>query len=240
MTLRTTLRTTTLAAAALGGGTLLALAAPLAASAHVSVTPSGTAAGSYSVMTFAVGHGCEGSPTTSLTIEIPEGVDAVKPTVSATWDVETVTEPVGGEDAERVAQVVYTAVEPLPDAYRDTVSMQVLIPEDAAGTDLVFPVVQECTEGENLWTEVTEAGGEEPENAAPFFTVTESTGDAHSHGTAESDEDEHADDDHAEASEASDAAESDVLARVLGIGGLVVGAVGIVLAVTARRGAAKR
>ncbi|GLI27830.1 hypothetical protein ARHIZOSPH14_20720 [Agromyces rhizosphaerae] len=235
MTIRTTFRTTALAAAALGGGTLLALAAPLAANAHVSVTPSGTAAGSYSVMTFAVGHDCEGSPTTSLTIDIPEDVQTVKPTLSPTWDIELVTE------GDRVSQVVYTALEPLPNEFRDTVSMQVLIPEDAAGTDLVFPVVQGCVEGETAWTEVAEHGEEEPDTPAPYITVTEAAGDAHSHGTTEEEtEEEHADDEHAEATEASDASETDVLARVLGIGGLVVGAVGIVLAATARRGAAKQ
>ncbi|BDZ63996.1 YcnI family copper-binding membrane protein [Agromyces mangrovi Wang et al. 2018] len=238
MTIRTTIRTTSLAAAALGGGALLALAAPLAANAHVTVTPSGTAAGSYAVMTFSVAHGCEGSPTTSLAIDIPEGVASVAPTVSATWDVETVT------DDDRVSQVVYTAVEPLPDGFRDTVELQVRIAEDAAGTDLVFPVVQACEEGETAWVEVAAEGEEEPASPAPFITVTESTGDAHGHGTTDdSADEEHSDEAHAEsteASEASDASETDVLARVLGIGGLVVGAVGIVLAVTARRGAAKQ
>ncbi len=237
MTIRTTLRTTSLAAAALGGGALLALAAPLAANAHVTVTPSGTAAGSYAVMTFSVGHGCEGSPTTSLTFDIPEGVESVTPTISSTWDVETVTE------GDAVSQVVYTAVEPLPDGFRDTVSIQVRIAEDAAGTDLVFPVVQACEEGETAWVDVAAEGEEEPATPAPFITVTESTGDGHSHGTDEAADEEHSDEEHAEsteASEASDASETDVLARVLGIGGLVVGAVGIVLAVTARRGAAKQ
>ena len=40
----------------------LSLVAP--AGAHVTATPSTAAAGAYTVVTFSVGHGCEGSPTT--------------------------------------------------------------------------------------------------------------------------------------------------------------------------------
>jgi uncharacterized protein YcnI len=53
------MRIARLSLAGLAGGAVLALAAvPLAASAHVTVTPSGTAAGSYTVLTFAFSHGC--------------------------------------------------------------------------------------------------------------------------------------------------------------------------------------
>ena len=56
----TNMRLARLSVAGLAGGALLALAAaPLAASAHVTVTPSGTAAGSYTVLTFAYSHGCD-------------------------------------------------------------------------------------------------------------------------------------------------------------------------------------
>ena len=58
-------RSASVAATALGAGALLALAAPVAAQAHVNVTPGSTAAGSYTVLEFASGHGCDGSPTTS-------------------------------------------------------------------------------------------------------------------------------------------------------------------------------
>ena len=69
-----TIRTTTIAATALAGGVLLALGAPLAASAHVGVTPSSTAAGSSTVLTFAFGHGFAESPTTKPTFDIPESI----------------------------------------------------------------------------------------------------------------------------------------------------------------------
>ena len=51
------------------------------ASAHVTITPSDTAAGAYTVLTVSVGHGCEGSPTTALDIQIPEQILSVTPTL---------------------------------------------------------------------------------------------------------------------------------------------------------------
>ena len=113
-------KNTALLTSALAAGTLLALGAPLAASAHVSVDPSSSAAGSYSVLTFAVSHGCEGSPTTQLTIDIPDAVATATPTVNPGWDVAKVAveaaEPATdshGEAASRTGRIVYTAKSPL-------------------------------------------------------------------------------------------------------------------------------
>ncbi|WP_353826652.1 YcnI family copper-binding membrane protein [Agromyces sp. SYSU T0242] len=246
--MRSLTRTTAAAATALGAGTLLALAAPVAAQAHVVVNPSATAAGSYAVLEFASGHGCDGSSTTSYTIDIPESILSVTPTLKTGWEVEKVMvdldEPVEGAHgdvvAERVGQVVYTADTPQPDGFRETFSVQVLLPEDAAGERLEFPVLQTCEEGSTNWNESAGADGVEPEHPAPAIEVTESTGDGHGHGAAEeSDEhgDEHADE-HAEAAEATASTQGsvDVLGRVLGITGIAVGAAGLVVAVAARRG----
>ncbi|HET8779755.1 MAG TPA: YcnI family protein [Agromyces sp.] len=230
------MRIARLAATGLAGGVLLALAAaPLAASAHVSVTPSGTAAGSSTVLTFAFSHGCEGSPTTALTFDIPESIESVSPTLHANYTIERIA------DGDRTAQVVYTAITPVEDGYRDTIELSVRLPEDAAGEPLAFPVLQTCAAGETNWNEIAEEGEAEPESPAPTIVVTESTGDAHGHGAASDDAAEgqnaaHSDHDEATATDAAAASGSDdVIARVLGIGGLVVGVVGIVLALSARR-----
>jgi len=222
------MRIARLSAAGLAAGAVLALTAvPLAASAHVTVTPSGTAAGGYTVLTFAFSHGCEGSPTTALTFDIPESIESVSPTLNPNWTIEKVA------DGDRTAQVVYTAITPVEDGFRDTVELSLRLPEDAAGVTLAFPVLQTCEVGETNWNQLAEEGEEEPESAAPVVVVTEATGDEHGHAAAT---DEHAGDDEATA-EASDAASGsdDVVARVLGIGGLIVGVVGITLAVVARR-----
>jgi len=227
------MRIARLSLAGLAGGAVLALAAvPLAASAHVTVTPSGTAAGSYTVLTFAFSHGCEGSPTTAIAIDIPESIASVSPTLNPNYTIEKVA------DGDRTSQVVYTAITPVQDGYRDTIELSLQLPEDAAGETLAFPVLQTCEVSETNWNQVAEEGEEEPESPAPVIVVTEATGDGHGHGAAteEAASDEHGDG-HAEGAEetAATSDDSDTVARVLGIGGLVVGVVGIVLALAARR-----
>lgn len=178
----------------------VALAGP--ASAHVSVTPSTTAAGAYSVLTFSVAHGCEASPTTSLTFAMPADVITVSPTVNPNWTVtkkmEKLASPVddghGGQYTERVAQVVYTARTPLLDGYRDTVALQLQLPR-TPGEKLVIPVIQKCEQGQTNWTQTYAEGDEEPESPAPFTVITAAEGDEHGAGSAS--------DEHAEAGEAS-------------------------------------
>lgn len=217
-------------ALAIGTGAVIALTPALAASAHVSASASSTAAGSSSVITFSVPHGCEGSPTTGIEIQVPETILSVTPTVNPNWTVEkqnvTLEEPLEGPHGEtiteRVARVVYTTTGAgLADGYRDTFAVQVLLPEGEAGDAVEFPVLQTCAEGTAEWV------GDD----VPTVILTAATdGDDHGHGDA-AEGDEHAADD-----AATTASGDDVLARVLGIGGLVVGAVGIVIAVAARRG----
>jgi uncharacterized protein YcnI len=225
------MRIARLTAVGIAGGALLVLAAPLAASAHVSVTPSSTAAGSSSVLTFAFGHGCEGSPTTALTFNIAESIMAVAPTLHPNWTIEKVIE------GDRIAQIVYTAITPVDEGFRDAIELSVRLPLDAAGETLVFPVLQTCAEGETNWNELAEEGAAEPESPAPTILVTEATGEEHDSATDDPAATGH--DGHDESDEATDAAATagsdDVIARVLGIGGLMVGVVGIVLALGARR-----
>lgn len=216
-------KTTSLKCAiALGGATLFAVAAPLAANAHVTVTPSSTAATSYSVLSFAVGHGCEGSPTTALTFTVPDAIESITPTVNPGWAI-----------AKNGNQVVYTAESPLPDGQRTTFELSVKLPELPAGEQLAFPVLQSCEVGSIDWAEAATEGGTEPDYPAPVIVLTESTGDGHGHDAPVSEDAEQ------EHSAAETPGSDDVLARVLGLTGLVVGTVGIVLAVTTRRKAVK-
>lgn len=237
-------RTTALASTALAAGVLLAVAVPMSASAHVTVAPTSTAAGSYSVLTFALAHGCEGSATTSIAIDIPESITSVAPTVNPNWDVEKVAvdlaEPLddghGNTITTRTGQIVYTAKAPLADGLRDTFELSVPLPADAAGTTISFPVVQTCEVGATNWNEEQKDGEAEPNHPAPSITVTEAVADGHGHGSAAGDDDEaSASASNADGSGSDAAGSDDVIARVLGIGGLAVGVVGIVLAITARR-----
>jgi uncharacterized protein YcnI len=199
------------------------------ASAHVTVSPDTTAAGSYALLTFSVGHGCEGSPTTTITISMPEEIPQVTPTRNPLWSVEKVSEQLdepitdahGNQITERVAEVVYTTDEPLPEGYRDSFELSAQLP-DAEGETLVFPVVQTCVQGETGWTETAAEGqdAEELERPAPTLTVTAAAEGGHGAEPAA---------DESTASETEAAADSDDGGNGLAIAGLAAGIVGILV-----------
>ncbi|UCR88479.1 YcnI family copper-binding membrane protein [Mycetocola spongiae] len=205
-------------------GALLALGGPLAASAHVGVTPSDTAAGSYSLLTFSVPHGCDGSGTTAVSIQIPEEINGVTPTVNPNWTVtkdmvdlsDPITDAHGNSLVQRVGSVTYTAKEPLADGFRDAFELSLQLP-DSAGKTLVFPTLQTCETGSTDWSEIAAEGQDEHDLAAPAPSVT-ITAASEAHG------------EHTATPEAAPAAaEQDVLARVFGLGGIAVGVVGVIV-----------
>lgn len=162
-----------LAAAAVGLGM-----AP--ASAHAEMTPSTTAAGEYAVLTFSIGHGCDGSATTDVAIDIPEGIDVVTPTINLGWTIKKQTGPLpdgeSSEGAERTSRVTYSARTPLPDGYRDTFELSVPLP-DEPGKTLTFPTIQTCEKGETAWTQVPKDGQsvDDLETPAPAMELTAAT-----------------------------------------------------------------
>ena len=168
--------------------TAAALSLTSAAHAHVTVDPSSTAAGSYTVLSVAVPHGCEESSTTKVAIKIPKQILAVTPTRNPFWDAATTIEqldkPVkdahGNAVTERVAMVEYTAKTPLPHDQRDAFELSLQLP-DAAGTTLTFPTIQTCEEGQTAWVEVPSDGSsaDELEHPAPAVTITAAEESAH-------------------------------------------------------------
>lgn len=163
------------------------------ASAHVTVTPSTTAAGAHAVLQFSVGHGCEDSPTTKITIQIPAQITSVTPTRTALWQIDKQTEtvdppavdPHGNKIVQRVASVTFSTQTPLPDGYREVFELTVQLPETQA-TKLVFPTIQTCQQGESAWIEVPQDGQNvaELELPAPSFTTSEpGQGTAHHSAT---------------------------------------------------------
>jgi uncharacterized protein YcnI len=186
MSIRTLARLGALPAAALA----VALCTTTPASAHGTVTPTSTEAGEPTVAVFAIGHGCDGSSTTRVSISIPADILSVKPTRHPFWNARVVHKALpkpqkdayGNEVTERVSEIVYTARVPLPDGVRDSFELSFTVP-DAVGEVLVFPTVQTCARGENAWTQVPAAGQdpEELEFPAPAFTITPA-GEEHAEG----------------------------------------------------------
>jgi uncharacterized protein YcnI len=58
------------------------LAAPFA-QAHINLEQTSAPASASQKLTFRVGHGCEGSPTNSITVVLPEAVTGTKPPSTA-------------------------------------------------------------------------------------------------------------------------------------------------------------
>jgi uncharacterized protein YcnI len=209
-------------------GVSLAIGVPLAASAHVHVDPGEVAAGSTETLTFAFSHGCDGSPTTALVIDIPDGVGNVTPVVQGGW---TIAREAGDDGVP--TRVTYTADSPVEDHLKATVSMDVLFDESAAQSTLAFPVIQQCAAGETAWVEVADEGQSPDDLKAPAPTVVvgdvaDNDGDGHSHGA--SDSADHGTD-AADAEQSVSGSAADPVARWLAAGGLLagVGALAVVL-----------
>ncbi|MBC9954476.1 YcnI family protein [Leucobacter sp. cx-42] len=220
-----------LTGAAALGAIALALGGATAASAHVGATTDTNEAGSYTVVSVSVPHGCDVSPTTKVALKIPAGINAVTPTRNAFYTVEKVMEALdtpltdshGNEVTERVAEVVYTATTPLPADQRDVFELSLQLPEDAAGEVLYFPTVQTCAEGESAWVQIP-ADGQDPhelELPAPSFEVVAASADGHSGHASGS----------AAADNADEAASGSQTPLV--ITSLIVGAAGLVAGVIA-------
>lgn len=198
------------------------------ASAHVSISPDQGTAGSYSVLTVSVPHGCDGSPTTKVAIKIPKQIRSVTPTRNPLWDAEKVmtqldqpvTDSHGNKVTERVGKVVYTAKEPLPPGYRDAFELSLKLPE-TPGKTLVFPTVQTCEQGETAWVQVPASGqsAHDLSHPAPAVRVLPASADPASTGK------------HAGSAETTTAAaESDTSGpSAWGIAGLVVGVLGLAI-----------
>lgn len=214
---RRPLRAAGTTAAALTAGLALAFIPAAAANAHVTASATSTAAGSYTVVTFSVPHGCEGSPTLVVDIDIPDSIASVTPTVNPNWTVAKNTVD------DRVESVTYTALgDGLADGYRDTFELSLQLPEGEAGDSVEFPVTQTCAEGTETWE-----GDDVP--TVILTAATSSDGHGHGHGDAPDAAAE------ADAGTSTTAAGEDTIARVIGITGLAVGVVGLIIGVVARR-----
>lgn len=129
------------------------------ASAHIDPDPIAMQAGTSGTVAFKVEHGCEGSPTTGMKFQIPEGVSGVTAVDKDGWTA-TVTGAVlefkGGPlaaDQEDHFDITFTA--------------------PSTPGDIRFLVIQTCEQGELAWIEVPEEGAAEPEHPAPTIKVTQ-------------------------------------------------------------------
>jgi uncharacterized protein YcnI len=135
------------------------------ASAHITLEGKQAAVGSYYKAVFAVPHGCAGSATIKLRVQIPEGVIAVKPMPKPGWTVEAINGKYateydyhGSKLSEGVKEVVWSGGK-LPDHnYDEFVISTFLTGGLKPNTTLYFPVVQECEQGVSRWIDIPPEG----------------------------------------------------------------------------------
>jgi uncharacterized protein YcnI len=150
-------------------GLLIAFAAALVASpagAHITLETHEATIGSSYKAVFAVPHGCAGSATIKIRVQIPEGVIGVKPMPKAGWNVEAVEGKYateydfhGTRISEGVKEVVWSGGK-LPDHnYDEFVLIGFLTDSLKPNTTLYFPTVQECEQGVSRWIDIPVEGG---------------------------------------------------------------------------------
>lgn len=147
--------------------------APLA-QAHVTIDPPSAPARAYQRLAFRVGHGCDGSATTAITVQMPDGVTGAKPMPKPGWTIAITQGPLatpveshGKTVTTRVAEISWRGG-PLPDAYFDEFVMQVKLP--ATPGRYAFKVAQVCEKGSVDWSEVPAAGAH-ADRPAPVLEV---------------------------------------------------------------------
>jgi periplasmic copper chaperone A len=145
--------------------TVIATLAAAPASAHISLENRQAAIDAPYKAVFTVPHGCAGSATIKIRVQIPEGVIAVKPMPKPGWTLDVVSGKYAGEYdyhgkklADGVKEVVWSGGK-LPDGNYDEFVVSTFL---AAGlkpnTMLYFPVVQECEQGVSRWIDIPAEG----------------------------------------------------------------------------------
>ncbi|MFC6283380.1 MULTISPECIES: DUF1775 domain-containing protein [Polaromonas] len=141
-------------------------AAAMPAFSHIVLENRAAAAGSTYKAVFQVGHGCNGSSTTAISVQIPPGFQGAKPYPKAGWTLSTQLDKLakpytehGKQVSEDVTMVTWTAASKdaaLKETYFDEFMLRGKLP-DTAGP-MWFKVLQTCESGSNNWNEVPASG----------------------------------------------------------------------------------
>jgi uncharacterized protein YcnI len=157
-------------------GFVAAMLAASSADAHVTLENRQATPASYYKAVFAVPHGCAGSATVKIRVQIPEGVIAVKPMPKPGWTLDMVKgkystsyELHGAAISEGVKEVTWSGGKLADDNYDEFVLASFLTGSLKPNTTLYFPVVQECEQGVSRWIEIPQEGkpGHDSKSPAP-------------------------------------------------------------------------
>ena len=133
------------------------------ATAHVTLTEPSAKPGAAYVAHFRVGHGCSGSPTISLRVELPASVADVKPQPAAGWTLQT-------EKAGPHTTSVTWSGSVLAADQPGVFAIAMTLPSTMGA--LVFPATQTCEKGVEQWSELPAADGHALKKPAPVLTLS--------------------------------------------------------------------
>ena len=164
---------------------LCALACLSVAQAHITLEQKSAIAGSTYKAIFRVGHGCEGSPTTALTVFLPDGFVGAKPMPKASWKLDIKTEKLdkpydshGTLIFERAAQFTWSGGR-LLDAEYDEFIINMTLPKTAEKRWI--RILQQCEKGQNDWASIPEEGKAAPRFPAPALDIQQAMPSAEHH-----------------------------------------------------------
>jgi uncharacterized protein YcnI len=213
-------------AAAVG---ILVLGAPLAAFAHVKVSPNTASAGDDIALTFRVPNEQESAGTVKVRIDLPTktpfaGVD-YQPV--AGWTAQVLTEKLpkpimndGVQITEAPTAVIFTAdsgVQIKAGQFQEFALALDLTPNTGS---VEFPTYQTYSNGDVVkWDEKTPASGEEPDNPAPTLYINDAPPSNEGGGVT--------------VSATDDASSTASTALIIGTAGLAVGVIALVLGIFA-------
>lgn len=170
-----------------GAAALAALVSASSALAHATLEVGEAPADSTYKAVLRIPHGCDGQPTHTVTVTMPEGFIDVRPMPKPGWRLATRSAPFaktydlwGEQVSSGVTEVEWSGGE-LPDAYYDEFVFRGRVTGFEAGTVLPFKVVQTCPDGEVAWVNVA-GPGEDPhdiDHPAPTVTVVAGRGGDH-------------------------------------------------------------
>lgn len=168
--------------AQLGTAVICAMLSATDANAHATLEIAEAAAGAPYKATMKIGHGCEGTATTRVQIQIPTGVIAIKPMPKPGWSItmkkvdygRTFNFYHGVKLNSGVSEITWEGGPLLDEHYDEFVFSAFVSDALAPGTSVHFPVVQTCEKGEHRWVEIAKAG-EDPhalKSPAPALTIS--------------------------------------------------------------------
>jgi uncharacterized protein YcnI len=151
------------------------------ASAHVVLDKSEARIGKSYKAVLGVPHGCDGSATVRLTVQVPEGLVAIKPMPKPGWTIEIKKGAYaraydfmhGIKLSEGVKEISWSGR--LEDSFYDEFIFTGFVVDSFKGGDVVpIPAIQECEKGTTNWVE-TAAPGQDPhalKYPAPLLRLT--------------------------------------------------------------------